>query len=60
VDLGVPADCSPEVAALPGVTYIKLADIEAKAQINSEERRQRALVAARLIKDGAQAWSPRT
>lgn len=60
IDLGVPADCCPEVAALPDITYISLADIEAKAQINSEERRQRALVAARLIQDGAQAWSPRT
>lgn len=59
VDLGVPPDCSSEVAALPGVTYIKLTDIEAKAQINSAERRERAAVAARLIDDGARAWSPR-
>ncbi|HMP77142.1 MAG TPA: hypothetical protein PKE12_12675 [Kiritimatiellia bacterium] len=59
VDMGVPADCSPDVANMPGVTYIGLGEIEAKAQYNSEERRQRAEMAARLIHDGAQAWSPR-
>lgn len=59
VDLGVPADCGDEVRHLPGVTYITLADIEAKAQINSDERKRRAAVAARVIHDGAQAWSPR-
>lgn len=59
VDLGVPADCHPDVAALPGVTYIGLGEIEAKAQINTEDRRRRAEIAARLIHDGAQAWTPR-
>lgn len=59
VDMGVPADCSPDVAQLPGVTYIGLGEIEAKAQLNSDERRKRAEVAARLIHDGAQAWTPR-
>ncbi len=59
VDLGVPADCHADVRALDGVTYIGLREIEAKAQINSDERRQRAEVAARLIHDGALAWSPR-
>lgn len=59
VDLGVPADCHPEVATLPGVTYIGLGEIEAKAQINTEDRRRRADIAARLIHDGAQAWTPR-
>lgn len=59
IDLGVPPDCSGDVPSLPGVTYIKLADIEAKAQINSAERRRRSEVAARLIEDGARAWSPR-
>lgn len=59
VDLGVPADCSPEVAALPGVTYIPLAAIEAKAQINTEDRRRRADAAAALIREGARAWADR-
>lgn len=59
VDLGAPADCSPDVATLPGVTYVGLGEIEARAQINTDERRERAAVAARLIHDGAQAWSPR-
>ena len=59
VDLGVPADCSPEVQALPEVTYISLADIEAKAQLNSADRIQRGEQAARLIHEGAKAWAAR-
>jgi glutamyl-tRNA reductase len=59
VDLGVPPDCHPDVASLPGVTYIGLADIEAQAQVNTDDRRRRAEIAARLIRDGAQAWIPR-
>ena len=59
VDLGVPADCAPEVQTLPGVTYISLADIEAMAQVNSAERRERGAEAARLIHEGAQAWAHR-
>ncbi len=57
VDLGVPPDCSADVSTLEDVTYLKLEEIEAKAQFNSDERRQRADVAARIIKDGAIAWS---
>ncbi len=59
VDLGVPADCHPDVAALPDVDYVGLREIESKAQINTDERRRRAEIAARLIHDGAQAWTPR-
>ncbi|MFH0909769.1 MAG: hypothetical protein V1929_13500 [bacterium] len=57
VDLGVPPDCSPEVSSLPDTTYITLAQIEEKAQINSSERRQCAEVAGKIIKDGAVAWA---
>jgi glutamyl-tRNA reductase len=57
VDLGVPPDCSPDIASLHGVTYISLAQIEEKAQINSDERRQCAEVAARIVREGAQAWA---
>lgn len=57
VDLGVPPDCSPDVAALPDVTYVSLAQIEEKAQINSEDRRKAAAIAATIIKDGAIAWA---
>ena len=57
VDLGVPPDCSPDVATLPGVTYVTLAQIEQKAQINSSERRHCADVAGQIIKDGAAAWA---
>ncbi|MCS6770824.1 MAG: hypothetical protein NZ740_02220 [Kiritimatiellae bacterium] len=59
VDLGAPPDCHPEVAALPAVTYIGLQEIEAMAQVNTEDRRRRAEVAARIIRDGARAWTPR-
>ena len=59
VDLGDPSDCHADVRTLDSVIYIDLAQIEAKAQINSEERRRRAEVAARMIHDGAMAWSPR-
>ena len=59
VDLGVPADCTREVQAMPGVTYISLADIETKAQLNSDDRRERGEHAARLIHEGAEAWAAR-
>ena len=59
VDLGVPPDCCREVQVLDGVTYISLADIEAKAQLNSADRRERAEHAARLVHEGAQAWAAR-
>lgn len=57
IDLGVPADCDDEVKTMDGVTYIRLEEIEAKAQVNSEERRQRGEIAARIIQEGALAWS---
>ncbi|HEY8240515.1 MAG TPA: hypothetical protein VIH35_03670 [Kiritimatiellia bacterium] len=57
IDLGVPSDCNPDVAALPGVTYVTLQQIEEKAQINSAERRACAEVAGRIVRDGAAAWA---
>ena len=57
VDLGVPPDCSPDVATLPDVTYVSLGQIEEKAQINSGERKRCAAVAEQIIKDGAAAWA---
>ena len=59
VDLGVPADCCPEVIALPDVQYVGLETIESRAQGNVEERKQRADVAAAIIRDGAMQWSRR-
>lgn len=59
VDLGVPADCCHEVQTMADVTYISLADIEARAQFNSADRRQRAEHAAALIREGAAAWAAR-
>lgn len=60
VDLGEPADCDPAVRDLPGVTYISLLDIEQKAHLNSSDRVKRAEIAARIIRDGAHAWSARS
>ncbi len=57
IDLGVPPDCHEDVPKMDGITYIRLEEIEARAQVNSEERRQRGELAARIIKDGAVAWS---
>ena len=57
IDLGVPPDCDPGVAALPDLTYVPLEQIESRAQLNSEERRQKAIEAERIIREGAQAWA---
>ena len=59
IDLGVPADCAPEVQKMDGVDYISLLEVEERAQLNSEERRQRAEIAAKIIHEGAQAWASR-
>ena len=59
IDLGVPADCAPEVRSMDGVTYIPLVEVEERAQLNSDERRQRAEVAGQIIRDGAQKWAAR-
>ena len=57
VDLGVPADCSPETRNLEGVHYLALEEIEARASVNVAERHERAEVAARIIREGAMAWT---
>lgn len=57
VDLGVPPDSSPEVAQMPGVEYIALETVEAKARINTDERHEQASVAARIIQEGALKWA---
>ncbi len=57
IDLGVPPDTHDSVRELSDVDYVGLEQIESKAQINTEERRERAEIAARIIKDGALAWS---
>jgi glutamyl-tRNA reductase len=59
VDLGVPPDCCVEVQTMADVTYISLSDIEARAQLNSADRRERGEAAARLIREGATAWAAR-
>lgn len=57
VDLGVPPDTHEMVRLMDHVQYTGLEAIEAKAQFNTEERRERAEIASRLIREGAQAWS---
>lgn len=56
IDLGVPPDCHDEIHAMNDVRYIGLETIEAKAHINTQERRDRAEVASRIIRDGAIEW----
>jgi len=60
IDLGEPADCDVAVQQLPFVTYVSLLEIERKAHINTEDRLRRAEIAARIIRDGALAWSARS
>lgn len=57
VDLGVPPDCHESVLRVTGIDYISLKHIESRAQIHVQERRKRAEIAERIIRDGAQAWS---
>ena len=56
IDLGVPPDCCTEVQQSDDVNYISLEEIEMKAHINTDERRERAKIAARIIQDGAREW----
>ena len=57
VDLGVPADCSPEVRQLEHVDYTSLEEIEAHASTNVAQRRERAERAAQIIREGAITWA---
>ncbi len=56
VDLGVPPDCHDEIHGMTNVRYVGLEAIEAKAHINTQERRARAETASRIIRDGAIEW----
>lgn len=60
IDLGVPPDCSADVADVSGLTYITLAEIEARVTVNQAERRRRAQTATRIIREGARAWARRS
>jgi glutamyl-tRNA reductase len=51
IDLGEPADCSPEVRLSPSVEYKSLLDVEAKAQGNADERRERGRKAEQIIRE---------
>lgn len=57
VDLGVPPDCHEDVMHMEDLHYIPLETIEGRAHVHSEDRKERAEVAAQLIRDGAVAWS---
>lgn len=57
VDLGVPADCSPDAIQLENVDYVSLEQIEARASTNVAQRLERAEVATRIIREGAMAWA---
>jgi glutamyl-tRNA reductase len=57
VDLGVPPDCSDDARALPGITYVSLGEVEARAQVNLDERRRGGEQAAEIVREGAQEWA---
>ncbi len=57
VDLGVPPDCSDDARALPGVDYISLGQVEARAQVNLDERRRGGERAAEIIREGTREWA---
>lgn len=59
IDLSVPQDCHEDVTRLEHVTYLDLAAIERQAQGNAEHRRECALIAGRMIREGAREWSAR-
>ena len=42
---------------MDGVEYISMRQIEIKAHINTEARRERALKAGDIIREGAMAWA---
>jgi len=49
IDLGEPPDCDPALRMRPDIEYVSLLEIESLAQTNTDERRDRAKVAARII-----------
>ena len=49
VDLGEPPDCAEEVRNRADIEYVGLLDIEALAQTNTAERRERAKIAEQII-----------
>ena len=56
IDLGVPPDCEEKLALRPGITYVPLATIEQKADVNMARREASAEVASAHIRQGAAAW----
>lgn len=57
VDLGVPPDCSADIPGAPGVQYLSLGEVEARAQVNLEERRRQADWASAIVREGAREWA---
>lgn len=57
IDLGEPPDCDDEIKQLKTCTYLDLLDIEHRANVNSEYRKECAYKAGRIICDGASAWA---
>lgn len=57
VDLGVPPDCSADIPGAPGVDYLSLGEVEARAQVNLDERRRQADLAAAIVREGSGEWA---
>ena len=59
IDLGEPPDCHSCVRTNNTFHYLGLLDIEAKANVNTDARKQAAEVAGRIVREGAAAWVQR-
>lgn len=59
IDLGEPADCDISVQELPYVDYADLLTVEDRAQLNSDERKNAASIAERIIQDAVAEWHDR-
>ncbi|MEM7392687.1 MAG: NAD(P)-binding domain-containing protein [Verrucomicrobiota bacterium] len=51
IDMGEPPDCAEDVIEQPGIDYLALEDVEAKANVHHSERRNSAVVANTIIAD---------
>ncbi len=56
VDLAVPLDMEPEIARLPGVTYINMEDLKHMARENREKKKSSLEDALLMAKEGAREF----
>jgi glutamyl-tRNA reductase len=56
VDLGMPRDVDPAVAALPGVSLLGLADVETFVDASMEERRREVVPVRAIVAEEVDRW----